>query len=1072
MSQSKKFTFKERVKSQYRTRLQATAPIKEVDAYIFCTSSKYLGERLFAWQSLAIKIIYGLWIKYPITEKEQEVIDLLKEEWHIDFDLAKRDPGRFIEILILVLGRRSGKCLKEGSLVIDPKTGERVPIEDLYKGGIARVLTLKDNLKIKKGFTTEVHDNGIKPCYKLTTRTGRNISATGNHPFKTLHGWKNLEDLKVGERIAVPRKLDIRGTEILPDNEVRLLGFFIGDGHTVAKCDFTNIIPEVCETFDCDIKEMSPDLEIRHYGINRSVVQPTLTRVIDRTIIQKFVELHGLRGKHSWEKVVPATIFKSTNRQVAIFLSAIYACDGWVDKKSIGYSSTSKQLIQEMQHLLLRFGINATIRTRLEPFYRDENGEKVICRPAYRLEIVSTEDIRTFADEIGIIGKNTKLKGLVARKGSRIYYNTQAQSIPKDIWENIKPKVKEKGIKVHSTFNGRSLYRSGQYSPNRNMVKEFGEVLNDEYLKNLGNSDVYWEPIKSIEYDGDHRTYDLTIDDTHNFICNDIVTHNSSCISFIQTYEAYKLICKGDPQLYYNVRNRNPIWIVNTAKGGDQAQDPFRLCKDNIRKIPFFEKYVDWTKNNESELRLFTPADLYENDKIRQYNNSRSKGMLKKDMLEGSIMVVAFTTSAASKRGKAIICLILDEFAHFDRAKTIGGGDIEEDIQSEKSQTDYAMLKALSPSTKDFIIPNRNIYDGRIIMISSPREKGGEFYRHYCLAGGWEQTNPHREDVNPNYFLLQLSSWQCNPKYSREVFKSDFAKDPVGANMEYGGHFGEPSTSFIDATKIDAMVDEERMMRYDGEWQLQYIISLDPASKGDTYAVTWGHAEGATIIVDGIQGFRPSIVTNQLTNQILKVPVQAEKVVDFVIALAQRLDAHGTLLEVVFDQWNAQLSTTKLKKAGIVAVETFFTNKYKNEMYTNFLEKLNTGALKMCGLPPPNQPTDFPPYKLGWLEQTKLELKYLTKTISADTVRYGAPTSGPIQSDDFADSLANLVHRHVLYSSGDRQVYKDLFKQTGKPIKRPTTMHGIRTQGFFRIPGRGNTPGAIRQSLGDRIGKR
>lgn len=654
---SNTFSFKHKVKSQYKTRVDATAPTNEVDAYIFCTSSKYLGERLFPWQSLIIKIIYGLWKKYPITEEEQEIINILKTEWHIDLDLENRDPKKFIEILILVLGRRSGK---------------------------------------------------------------------------------------------------------------------------------------------------------------------------------------------------------------------------------------------------------------------------------------------------------------------------------------------------------------------------------------------------------------------------------SSCISFIQTYEAYKLICKGDPQKYYKLRSRHPIWLVNCAKDGDQAQDPFRLCKDNIRRIPFFAKYVDWSKDNESELRLFTPADLYENTKIQKYNENRAKGTPKKNLLEGSIMIAAFTTSAASKRGKAICSLILDEFAHFDRAKTVSGGMTDEDIQAEMPQTDYAMLKALSPSTKDFILSDEGIYDGKIMMISSPREKGGEFYRHYCLSGGWEQTNPFREDRNPKYLMLQLSSWQCNPKYPRSVFDSDFKKDPIGSNMEYGAHFGEPSSSFIDSNKVDAMIIPDLPMKYVGAWQSSYIISVDPAAKGDTYAIAWGHMEGPIIIVDGIHGFRSTVVMNEVTGKVITIPVQGNDVADFIIDLANSLSAHGTVMEVVFDQWNSSNSITKLRDRGIIAIETFFTNKYKNEMYTNFLEKLNQGAVKTFGAPPENIPGHFPEYKRGWLDQMTLELKHMTKTISGNMVKYAAPTNGPIQTDDFADVLANLVHRHILYASGDRQIYKELFKQTGRPIKRKLSQNtkSMSIPGMFgRTGGRGSNIRTVRNKLGDRIGR-
>ena len=548
----------------------------------------------------------------------------------------------------------------------------------------------------------------------------------------------------------------------------------------------------------------------------------------------------------------------------------------------------------------------------------------------------------------------------------------------------------------------------------------------------------------------------------------------SSYISFVQTYEAYKLICKGDPQAYYGIRRRHPIWIVNTAKDGSQAQDPFRLCKDNIRRIPFFEKYVDWSKDNSEELRLFTPADLYENDQIKKYNNNRSKNIPKKNLLEGSIMIAAFTTSAASKRGKAIICLILDEFAHFERTKTVGGGATEEDILAEMPQTDYAMLKALSPSTKDFIIPDKDIFDGKVIMISSPREKGGEFYRNYCFAGGMEQTGTIAEEIDDNYLLMQLATWECNPKYPRKVFDSDFKKDPIGANMEYGAHFGEPSTSFIDAEKIDTMVKDHIRMTYIGQWQRQYIISVDPASKSDTYAVTWGHTEGDIVVIDGIQGFRSKVVHNKVTGKIVNVPVKVDEVVIFIKALAARLSYQGILLEIVFDQWQSQSSITTLKNAGYVALETFFSNKYKNAMYTNFLEKLNVGAVHCFGQPPESTFDGAPPYLAGWLDQMKLELKYLTKIIKGDTVKFGHPTSGPVQTDDFADVTANLVYRHGLYQSGDRQVYKDLYKQTGRPVKHQAINNraGRQISGLFPGGGKGGIMRNIMKNLDGRIGKR
>ncbi|MEB2288220.1 MAG: DNA polymerase III subunit alpha [Anaerolineae bacterium] len=48
----------------------------------------------------------------------------------------------------------------------------------------------------------------------------------------------------------------------------------------------------------------------------------------------------------------------------------------------------------------------------------------------------------------------------------------------------------------------------------------------------LAASDVYWDKIAAIEYAGEAQTYDLTVPDTHNFVANDILVHNSHAADY------------------------------------------------------------------------------------------------------------------------------------------------------------------------------------------------------------------------------------------------------------------------------------------------------------------------------------------------------------------------------------------------------------------------------------------------------------------------------------------------------------------------------------------------------------
>ena len=108
------------------------------------------------------------------------------------------------------------KCVTGDTQIVDTDTGRLVRVDDLYAGreGVARTLSLDtDSLRLIASPITHVHQNGVKPVYRLTTQLGRQITATDNHPFFTFDGWRNLGDLKADDLIAVPRYIPIQGKD-------------------------------------------------------------------------------------------------------------------------------------------------------------------------------------------------------------------------------------------------------------------------------------------------------------------------------------------------------------------------------------------------------------------------------------------------------------------------------------------------------------------------------------------------------------------------------------------------------------------------------------------------------------------------------------------------------------------------------------------------------------------------------------------------------------------------------------------------------------------------------------------
>ena len=130
--------------------------------------------------------------------------------------------------------RESG-CLTANTRILRADNGAEVTFGELMRTGERPLVwSLDERKRMVARPMTNVFPSGHKEVFKLRLASGREVEATANHPFMTFDGWTPLGELKVGDRLAVPRRVpEPVDTQRMDDSEVILLAHMIGDGSCV-----------------------------------------------------------------------------------------------------------------------------------------------------------------------------------------------------------------------------------------------------------------------------------------------------------------------------------------------------------------------------------------------------------------------------------------------------------------------------------------------------------------------------------------------------------------------------------------------------------------------------------------------------------------------------------------------------------------------------------------------------------------------------------------------------------------------------------------------------------------------
>ncbi len=480
-----------------------------------------------------------------VESRQQEVsemsraLKLLAKELDVPvvaISQLNRGPEQRNDKRPLLSDLRESGCMTDDTKLLRADTGSPVTFRELLDNGHQGVLVwaVDHDNRIVPAPITNVFESGVKVVHRLRLASGREVKASGNHRFLTFAGWTRLDELNVGDRVGIPRRLPEPIGPALGWSEHRLglLAHLIGDGCVLRKQ------PVHYTSNDEANLAFVEQAAAAEFGISpRRVRQGTwwhtyLPAPYQRTH-GKYNPLHvwfrelGIEDLRSYQKRIPAILYSASNQEIAIFLRHLWATDGNVTvprsntAPKVYYASSSRELADGVASLLSRFGIVARIR----------QVTKVGYRPNYHVIVADGPGLRTFCREIGVHGRRGELvPELQALVGGRAV-NTNVDTVPIEVWDLVKSERARIGMTerqfqaaIGTHYCGSALYKR---CPSRARLLRCANALDSAGLRTVATSDIYWDRVVSVEPLGPQPVYDATVKGAHNFIADGILAHNS-----------------------------------------------------------------------------------------------------------------------------------------------------------------------------------------------------------------------------------------------------------------------------------------------------------------------------------------------------------------------------------------------------------------------------------------------------------------------------------------------------------------------------------------------------------------
>ncbi|SEH36804.1 intein C-terminal splicing region/intein N-terminal splicing region [Halopenitus malekzadehii] len=322
--------------------------------------------------------------------------------------------------------------------------------------------------------------------------------------------------LRHGDGVAIPEKFDA--------DLLYLIGLVFGDGDVMVSRRDENRGHVRLSNSDEELLEHAA--EIIEAKFDKSV---DVERQDDRV---PYIRLHSATvarffsnvGVESPKNDVSLDPGLTTAEHADAFLQGLFDADGSVCGRddggsSVQFSTVCRDLAEQVQLMLETYGVRARTRDRdRRGTYERADGHEIESMSIQTHLAIYGKELDVFADRIGFrsTAKSTALDGIVRdapRRGERLPIGdalARADGGTSAYWQNLNRGNDPSRDRALSIVDDLDL---GDVGP---VVAEVAEA------------NLVWDEVVAAENTGKKEVFDLTVPDTHNFLANGLVTHNTA----------------------------------------------------------------------------------------------------------------------------------------------------------------------------------------------------------------------------------------------------------------------------------------------------------------------------------------------------------------------------------------------------------------------------------------------------------------------------------------------------------------------------------------------------------------